>query len=139
VGWIALAIIVVPFIELAVLLAVGSQIGVLWTIVLLVLVSIVGSYLVKREGWAAWQRLTERTARGEVPGRELVDGGLILFAGALLLTPGFLTDVFAVILLFPPTRAPFRVWALRKLERRARRYISGGPDGPGSYSGYIDV
>ena len=120
-------------------MAVGSQIGVLWTIVLLVVVSVVGSYLVKREGWAAWQRLTERTARGEVPGRELVDGGLILFAGALLLTPGFLTDVFAVVLLFPPTRAPFRVWALRKLERRARRYVPGpGPGGPG-YSGYIDI
>lgn len=110
---------VVPFVELYVILQVGRTIGVLDTVALLVLVSVIGAWLVKREGISVVRRVQERVAAGSVPGREMVDGALILFAGALLLTPGFLTDVVAVLLLFPPVRSTLRAAAIRRLRRRA--------------------
>lgn len=118
-GWLALAFLVVPFVELFVLIQVGQVIGVWWTILLVLLVSVAGSWLVKREGWAAWRRITSRVQVGEVPGDALVDGGLILFAGALLLTPGFVTDIVAISLLFPPTRALVRRVAMQRLVAKA--------------------
>ena len=132
-GWVALAFVIVPFVELFVLIQTGQLIGVWWTILLVVAISLVGSWLVKREGWAAWRRITTRVQAGEVPGRELVDGGLVLFAGALLLTPGFATDAFALLLLFPPTRATVRRVVLRKLAAKATftRHDGGGRGGPG--------
>lgn len=110
---------VVPFVELYVILQVGRTIGVLDTVALLVLVSVIGAWLVKREGISVVRRIQERVAAGSVPGREMVDGALILFAGALLLTPGFLTDVVAVLLLLPPVRSALRAAAIRRLRRRA--------------------
>ncbi|HEX2039047.1 MAG TPA: FxsA family protein [Acidimicrobiales bacterium] len=118
-GVLALLFLVVPFVELFVLLQVGQAIGVLDTVALLVLVSVVGAWLVKREGLSVLRRAQERVAAGAVPGRELVDGVLILFAGALLLTPGFLTDVVGILLLLPPVRAALRSSTVRWLRRRA--------------------
>ena len=109
----------VPFVELYVILQVGRAVGALNTIALLVLVSVVGAWLVKREGLSVVRRAQERVEHGAVPGRELVDGVLILFAGALLLTPGFVTDVVAILLLLPPVRATVRGAATRQLRRRA--------------------
>lgn len=109
---------VIPFVELIVILQVGREIGALWTIALLVFMSIAGAALVKREGFGVLRRAQQRVDRGEVPGRELVDGVLILFAGALMLTPGFLTDVVGILLLLPPTRAVLRAGAIRALRRR---------------------
>jgi UPF0716 protein FxsA len=132
-GWLALAFLVVPFVELFVLIQVGQVVGVWWTILLVLLVSVAGSWLVKREGWAAWRRITTRVQTGEVPGADLVDGGLILLAGALMLTPGFVTDVVALLLLFPGTRVVVRRVALKKLVERAtivRMGPGGGPGGP---------
>lgn len=136
-GWLALAFLIVPFVELFVLIQVGQTVGVWWTILLVLVISVAGSWLVKREGWAVWGRITSRVNAGEVPGRELVDGGLVLLAGALLLTPGFATDIFALVLLFPPTRAAVRQVALRRLAARAT-FIRSGPDGPAG-PGVIDV
>ncbi len=132
-GWLALAFLVVPFVELFVLIQVGQGIGVWWTILLVLAVSVAGSWLVKREGWALWGRIIRRVQAGEVPGPELVDGGLVLLAGALLLTPGFATDALALLLLFPPTRAVVRPVVLRRLAARATfiRSRSDGPTGPG--------
>lgn len=129
----ALAFLVVPFVELFVLIQTGQLIGVWWTILLVLAISVLGSWLVKREGWAAWRRITSRVQTGEVPGNELVDGGLILLAGALLLTPGFATDAFALLLLFPPTRAAVRRVVLRRLAAKAtfNRQDLGGRGGPG--------
>lgn len=110
---------VVPFVELYVILQVGQTVGALNTIGLLILVSVAGAWLVKREGLGVVRRVQERVDRGDVPGRELVDGVLILFAGALLLTPGFLTDLVAISLLLPPVRAAVRSTATRYLRRRA--------------------
>jgi len=137
VGWLALAFLVVPFVELFVLIQVGQVIGVWWTLLLVLVISVAGSWLVKREGWAVWGRITGRVQSGEVPGHELVDGGLVLLAGALLLTPGFATDVFALVLLFPPTRAPLRQLVLRRLTARAT-IVRRGTHGPGG-PGVIDV
>ena len=114
-----LIFLVVPFIELFVLIRVGQVIGALPTIGLLILVSIVGAWLVKREGFATLARARERIEARQVPGREIVDGVLILFAGALLVTPGFVTDVLGVLLLLPPVRATMRATTVRWLARRA--------------------
>ncbi len=114
-----LVFLVVPFLELLVILQVGRAIGALDTIALLVLVSMIGAWLVKREGLSVVRRAQERVAQGAVPGRELVDGVMILFAGALLITPGFLSDVVGVLLLLPPVRAALRGTVTRRLGRRA--------------------
>ena len=110
---------VVPFLELYVILQVGQAIGAVDTIGLLVLVSVVGAWLVKREGISVLRRAQERISQGAVPGRELVDGVLILFAGTLLVTPGFVTDMVAVLLLLPPIRAAARVAVTSHLRRRS--------------------
>lgn len=114
----ALLFIVVPFVELYFLIQVGQVIGALWTIVLVMVISIVGSWLVKREGLATLRRAQEQIRMGRVPGNELVDGVLILFAGALLLTPGFITDTVGVLLLIPPARLALRGFARRRLAKR---------------------
>jgi UPF0716 protein FxsA len=115
----ALLFLVVPFIELFVLIQVGQAIGALPTIALLLVVSLVGAWLVKREGLGVIRRARQEVERGRVPGRELVDGVLILFAGALMLTPGFFTDVFGIALLLPPVRRALRAVATARLSRRA--------------------
>ena len=115
----ALLFLVVPFVELFVLIQVGQAIGALPTIGLLVVVSVVGAWLVKREGLGVVRRAQEQVRRGQVPGIELVDGVLILFAGALMLTPGFFTDVFGIALMIPTVRAALRRLASKQLSRRA--------------------
>lgn len=124
----ALAFFVVPLVELVVIIEVGAEIGVLNTVGLLILSSIVGGWLMKREGLGVIRRIQGSVAAGRVPGAELVDAFLILFGGALMLAPGFLTDLTGMALLLPPVRAVVR-GALRK--RFATRVVGGG--------GIIDV
>jgi len=109
----------VPFAEIYVLLQVGHAIGVFNTLGLLILVSMVGAWLAKREGLGVVRRMQRSIESGRVPGAELVDGFLILLAAALMLTPGFLTDIVAIFLLLPPVRAVVR----RELRRRVARRI----------------
>jgi len=113
---------VVPFAELFVIIKVGEAIGVLWTIGLLVGLSVLGAALVKREGLAVLRRAQQRIQMGVVPGQELIDGVLILFAGALLLTPGFITDAAGILLLLPPVRYALRTAARRRIQRRIELY-----------------
>jgi UPF0716 protein FxsA len=108
----------VPFAELYVLLQVGHAIGVLNTLALLILVSIVGAWLAKREGIGVVRRMQAALNAGRVPGVELIDGFLILLAAALMLTPGFLTDIVAILLLLPPVRAGVRHQLRRRFARR---------------------
>jgi UPF0716 protein FxsA len=103
-----LIFIVVPIVEIYVIIQVGQAIGALWTIALLIADSILGSMLMKSQGRAAWRRFQAAVAEGRVPAREVLDGVLVIFGGAFLLTPGFVTDIFGVILLLPPTRALVR-------------------------------
>lgn len=100
--------IVVPIVELYVIIQVGGAIGVLPTIALLVADSVLGSVLMRSQGRAAWRSFQAATAAGRVPAREVLDGALVIFGGALLLTPGFVTDVLGLALLLPPTRALVR-------------------------------
>ncbi len=111
---------VFPIIELAVIIQVGQAVGVLNTIGLLLLVSFVGAWLVKREGLEVWRRFRRQVEKGVVPARELADGVMILFAGALLMTPGFVTDLLGLSLLLPPVRAAIRATTLARVTRRIR-------------------
>jgi len=110
--------VVVPLAELYVLYQVGSAIGILPTIALLLIDSIVGTMLMKSQGRAAWARFNEATTAGRIPAREVADGALIILGGAFLLTPGFLTDIIGFLLLIPPTRALFRKSVVGLLARR---------------------
>jgi UPF0716 protein FxsA len=108
----------VPFAEIYVLLQVGHAIGVVNTLALLILVSIVGAWLAKREGLGVIRRVQAALEAGRVPGKELIDGFLVLLAAALMLTPGFLTDIVAILLLLPPVRAVVRSELRRRFARR---------------------
>ncbi|MCA1656688.1 MAG: FxsA family protein [Actinobacteria bacterium] len=119
VGVFTLLFVLAPLLELYVIIQVGQTIGALNTIALLLLVSVVGAWLVKREGMSVWRRFQHQVQAGIVPGREIADGVMILFAGALLLTPGFVSDVLAILLLLPPVRATVRAAVLRRAARRA--------------------
>jgi UPF0716 protein FxsA len=103
-----LIFIIVPLAELYVIIEVGRAIGALPTIALLIVDSILGSLLLRSQGRAAWRRFNDALRERRPPAREVLDGALIIFGGALLLTPGFLTDVLGAILLLPPTRAGVR-------------------------------
>jgi UPF0716 protein FxsA len=113
-----LLFIVVPLVELYVIIEVGKVIGTLPTIAILVADSILGSMLLRSQGRAAWQRFNQALAERRPPAREVLDGGLIIFGGALLLTPGFVTDVLGLVLLLPPTRAIVRRLLVRVFSRR---------------------
>jgi len=125
-----LLFIVVPIAELAVIIQVGQEIGVLWTVAILVADSILGSVLMRSQGRVAWRRFNEATSTGRVPAREVVDGALVIFGGALLLTPGFLSDILGLVLLIPPTRALVRAVLLRQLARRMLRAATTRRGGP---------
>jgi UPF0716 protein FxsA len=115
--------IIVPLAELYVILKVGDAIGALWTIALLAADSVLGSLLLRAQGRSVWRRFNETMAAGRVPHRELIDGVLVIFGGAFLITPGFLTDIVGLLLLVPPTRSLIRRLVARRL---GRRIVVGG-------------
>jgi UPF0716 protein FxsA len=115
----ALLFLVIPIVELYVIIQVAHAIGVFDTLGLLVLDSVLGGWLMKREGMGVLRRLQAKLATGELPSTELVDGFLILFGGALMLAPGFLTDILGMALLLPPVRAVVR----RVLARRFKSAV----------------
>src|SRR5918992_5252554 len=88
--------IAVPIAELAVIIQVGQAIGVWWTIGILIADSVLGSLLMRSQGRLAWRRFNETLQAGRPPAREVLDGVLVIFGGALLLTPGFLTDILGL-------------------------------------------
>lgn len=97
--------IVVPILELYVIIQVGQWIGIWPTLALLLADAILGSMLLKHQGRGAWRRFNEALAARRFPGKEVADGLLIVIGGTLLLSPGFITDIFGIFLLIPPTRA----------------------------------
>ncbi|CAA9485202.1 MAG: hypothetical protein AVDCRST_MAG65-1687 [uncultured Solirubrobacteraceae bacterium] len=123
--------IVVPLLELAVIIEIGREIGVGPTIAVLIADSVLGSLLMRAQGRAAWRRFTQATRGGRPPAREVIDGALIVAGGALLLTPGFITDVLGLALLLPPTRAVVR----RILAQRLLKRMVTGMTGPAPRSG----
>jgi UPF0716 protein FxsA len=108
-GWLLLvAFVVVPIVEIYVLIQVGQVIGAWWAVLLLIADSVVGAWLVRREGSRAWSALRSALESGRMPGTELANGALILVGGTLMLTPGFVTDAFGILLILPFTRPVFR-------------------------------
>ena len=116
--FLVLIFIVVPIAELYVIIQVGNAIGLVPTLFLLLADALLGSLLLRHQGRAAWIRFNRALAEGRVPHREVFDGVLIIFGGALLITPGFLTDILGLILLIPPTRALIRAMSTRIVRRR---------------------
>ena len=124
--------IIVPIAELAVIIQVGQQIGVLWTIAILIADSILGAMLMRSQGRAAWRRFNVTLQSGRPPAREVFDGVLVIFGGALLLTPGFITDIFGLVFLLPPTRAVVRrILVRRYADRMIASAVRRGPGGFG--------
>jgi UPF0716 protein FxsA len=107
-----------PIAELYVIYLVGDSIGILWTLLLLAADSVLGTVLLRSQGRAVWRRFNEAMAAGRVPTREVQDGVAVIFGGAFLITPGFLTDIVGVVLLLPPTRALVIRFAGREMTRR---------------------
>lgn len=118
--------IVVPIVELYVIIKIGGLIGVIPTLALLLADALLGSLLLRHQGRGAWQRFNQALAERRFPGREVADGLMIAIGGTLLLTPGFVTDIFGLLLLIPPTRA-----IARGLLRRyaAHRFVVVGVGG----------
>jgi UPF0716 protein FxsA len=123
--------IVVPLAELYVILKVGDAIGAVWTILLLAADSVLGSILLRSQGRSVWRRFNEAFAGGRMPHREVIDGVLVIFGGAFLITPGFLTDIVGLVLLIPPTRAVVRRLLARRLGRRIAVGVSERRRTPG--------
>jgi UPF0716 protein FxsA len=117
-----LIFIAVPIAELYVIYLVGDAIGVWQTLLLLAADSLLGSLLLRSQGRSVWNRFNEALAAGRVPRREVMDGVLVIFGGAFLITPGFLTDVLGLLLLIPPTRSVVR----RRVERRIGQRVEVG-------------
>jgi UPF0716 protein FxsA len=135
-----LLFLVVPIVELYVIVQVAQGVGVVETLGLLILVSVVGAWLVKAQGLSVLRRIQVQLGRGSMPTKELVDGGLILFAGALMLTPGFVTDALGVALLLPPSRVVVRTILMRRFKGKIQVLgASGMSPGFGFGSGYVDV
>ena len=107
-GLLALLFVVVPVIEIYVLIQVGQVIGAWWTVLLLIADGLLGSYLMRHQGRRAWAALRQALDEHRLPARELADGALILVGGTLLLTPGFVTDVFGLFCVLPFTRPTAR-------------------------------
>jgi UPF0716 protein FxsA len=126
---IALLLILWPLAELFVVIKVAEAIGVLYAILLLVLSWPLGTWALRAEGRAAWRRLSDAVRAGRSPGREVLDGALVLIGGALLIVPGFISDVLGAIALLPPTRALLRRQLARNMQSRfvvgATRFAGG--------------
>lgn len=117
--------VLMPLIEIYVIVQVGQQIGVLWTIGLLVLSGVVGTWLIRHEGARTWRALREALESGRMPATEIADGALILVGGTLMVAPGFITDILGILLIFPLTRPLFRGLLAAAV---ARRIVSGAID-----------
>jgi UPF0716 protein FxsA len=125
-----LIFIIVPLAELAVLIKVGGAIGILWTFLLILFTAFVGVTLLRAQGLATLMRASERMQQGSIPAKELAEGFLLALAGALLLTPGFLTDAFGFSLLLPGVRG---VMATSLLQRFKPNMMQ--PPGQGPFNG----
>jgi UPF0716 protein FxsA len=121
--------IVVPLAELYVIYQVGDAIGVIPTLLLLAADSVLGSLLLRSQGRAVWRRFNEAMSAGRMPHREVQHGVAVIFGGAFLITPGFLTDIIGLALLLPPTRALLLRLATRAIARRVVAKAAGAGRG----------
>jgi UPF0716 protein FxsA len=131
----------VPAIELYLIIRVGSVIGALNTILIIIFTGILGAYYAREQGFKVISNIQAKMQMGTLPGDDLVNGAMLLVGGALLVTPGFITDFFGFSLIFPPTREAMKVALKKWIERKTAegqitviRDPGGGDGGP-----YIDV
>ena len=122
VGILFLLFLLVPVIEIYFLIKVGNLIGAIPTIALVVFTALLGAMLLRFQGWVTLQRTRLTMARGELPAMEMLEGVLLLFAGALLLTPGFVTDAFGFGLLVPPLRQSLIRWFIKRSDIRFQQF-----------------
>jgi UPF0716 protein FxsA len=136
-----LLFILVPIAELYLFLTLGAMIGLWPTLGIIVLTALIGAWLTKSQGARAIARFQQALAEGRLPHREALDGILILVAGAMLLTPGFLTDTVGFLLLVPPVRAFLRGRLANFLKGRIQVVTptSPGQPAPRNDDGFIDV
>jgi UPF0716 protein FxsA len=120
-----------PILEIYVILQVGEAIGVLPTIALLIVDSLVGAWLMRSQGRLVWRRFTEALQQGRPPTREVLDGALVIVGGALGLAPGFVTDAIGLFLIAPPTRAIVRRALVARLARRGAMRVGMWTRPPG--------
>lgn len=117
-GILVLCLLVLPVVEIWAIVQVGQVVGVWWTLLLLVLSGVVGSWLITREGTRAWRALRTSLQEGRMPAKELADGVLVVLGGALMLSPGFVTDALGLLLVLPFTRPAARALLTAVLARR---------------------
>lgn len=110
----------VPFIEIYLLLQLGGLVGIFPTILLVISTALLGAWLLRQQGFATWKRFQDNLANGEVPAYEMIEGPVLLVGGALLLTPGFFTDVLGFACLIPQTRQIFANYVLEKYLARKK-------------------
>jgi len=106
--------VVVPLIELYFMLEVGEVFGAFNTVFLVVLTAVIGGVLVRQQGFSTMMRMRETAARGEPPALEMLESGVLLLCGIMLLLPGFITDALGFLLLIPPLRKAFVLWGLKR-------------------------
>ena len=121
-GRLFLVFTLVPLLELYILIKIGGYLGAFPTVALVVLTALLGVVLARFEGLRTLQQIRQSLSQGIVPAEEMVDGVLIFVGGILLIVPGVLTDLFALVLLIPYTRTIFKRW----LRRRFRPHDCGG-------------
>ena len=131
------AFILVPLVELYLLLKLAQATTVPTTLAIVIITGIIGTFLARREGLMTWFRFQSAVAEGRMPSREIQDGLMIVFAAALLLTPGLLTDAVGFALLLPPGRELIRRFVLARYLRGFKITMVGGASGPGR-EGFAD-
>ncbi len=141
VGRLLLLFLIVPIAELYLLIEIGRRIGTFSTLALIFLTALLGSFLARRQGLAVVRRIQAEMAEGRLPASSMVDGVLILLAGAVLITPGVLTDLVGFVILVPATRALIKGYLWKRMERAVRRgsarvHVDFGESGYASASGH---
>lgn len=134
---ILIAFIAVPIVEIAVFIEIGGQLGVFNTIGMVIVTAVIGTWMLRSQGLRTFHKAQESMARNVFPVSEVFDGLCLLIAGALLLTPGFVTDAIGFLLFVPPVRLFLRHWILIWLSRtgRANVWVDGDGGGDGGFPG----
>jgi UPF0716 protein FxsA len=104
----------IPILELYILIKIGTLIGAVWAVLLVLVTGALGAYLAREQGFRVWIRIQEEMNAGRFPADHLLDGFLIFIAGAVLVTPGVLTDLLGFAILFPLSRQKIREWITRR-------------------------
>lgn len=125
---------IMPIIEIALLVKVGGIIGGWNTIGIVLLTAFIGAYFVRREGVSTLQTAQLKMQRGEMPGKELVDGLMLAVAGVLMVTPGFITDIFGILLVVPGTRHIIAAFVTKHMKMRAVTTASFHQQGFGQHN-----